>query len=175
MTLDGYCDHTAMIADDELHDHYAELIRNAGVLLYGRTTYQLMEDYWPAVAKNPTGNKSTDDFALAMEHVPKMLFSHTLTSVGWNNVRLVKGDLEEEVSALKNQDGKDILVGSRSLIVALMKLNLIDEYQLCIHPVVAGSGLPLFEGIADRSIFKLLKTKTFGTGVIAQYYEPRQE
>ncbi|SFC26655.1 dihydrofolate reductase [Parapedobacter composti] len=171
MTLDGFCDHTEMIADDELHRHYSELLSRAGAILYGRKTYQLME-YWPTVVKNPTGNQSTDDFAAIMDNVPKIVFSRTLKNVTWASAKLAARDLNEEVSALKQQPGKDIFVGSPSLIVSLMAMNLIDEYQLCIHPVVAGKGLPLFKHITDRVVLKLIETKTLGSGTIALYYEP---
>jgi dihydrofolate reductase len=171
MTLDGFCDHTAVTADEEIHNHYTELLRSAGDLIYGRITYQLMESYWPTVVKNPTGNKSADDFAVMIENIPKIVFSNTLNSVGWKNVRLAKRDVKEEVSELKRQPGRDIVVGSPSMIVALLKLDLIDEYQLMVHPVVAGKGLPLFRNINDRVVFKLLKTKTFGSGAITFYYE----
>jgi dihydrofolate reductase len=172
MTLDGFCDHTAMIADDELHQHYNELLNNAGALIYGRITYQLMESYWPTVVKNPTGNKPTDDFAVIIENIPKIVFSHTLTNVEWKNVRLAKEGVKEEVLKLKQEQGKDILVGSPSMIVALTKLHLIDEYQLCVHPVIAGTGLQLFKGISDSIVLRLLKTKRFGSGSIVLYYEP---
>ena len=172
MTLDGFCDHTAGIADDELHQHYNELLSQAGVILYGRITYQLMESYWPTVVKNPTGNKATDEFALSIQNIHKIVFSHTLTNVEWENVRLAGGGIKEEVLELKQQPGKDIIVGSPSLIVALTKLNLIDEYQLCVHPVIIGSGLPLFKNINNTVILKLLKIKTFGSGTITLYYEP---
>ena len=175
MTLDGFCDHTAMIADDELHQHYNELLSNAGALIYGRITYQLMESYWPAVVKNPTGNKPMDEFAVIIENIPKIVFSRTLKSVGWENVKLVTNDIQKEVLELKQKAGKDILVGSPSLIVALTKLHLIDEYQLCVHPVIAGSGLPLFKNITDRIILKLLKTKIFSSGSITLYYEPAKK
>src|SRR5678815_189897 len=136
MTLDGFCDHTAGIADDELHQHYNELLSNAGAVIYGRITYQLMESYWPTVVKNLTGNKPTDDFAVLLQDIPKIVFSHTLNNVEWKNARLAKKDVNEEVLDLKQQPGKDIFVGSPSLIVALTKLNLIDQYQLCVHPVI---------------------------------------
>jgi dihydrofolate reductase len=171
MTLDGFCDHTAVIADDELHEHYNELLSSAGAIIYGRITYQLMESYWPAVVKNPTGNKPNDKFAVLIQEIPKIVFSHTLNNVDWKNARLVKRDVREEVLELKQQPGKNIFVGSPSLIVTLTKLNLIDEYQLCIHPVIAGSGLPLFKEINDRIILKLLKTKTLDSGAIVLYYE----
>src|SRR5688572_18241209 len=97
MTLDGCCDHTAMIADDEIHQHYSELLSNAGTLLYGRITYQLMESYWPTVVKNPTGNKPIDDFAVNIDHIPKIVFSRTLKNVAWKSAKLAKRSLQEEV------------------------------------------------------------------------------
>jgi dihydrofolate reductase len=170
MTLDGFCNHTAMIADDEIHQHYSELLRSAGTLLYGRITYQLME-YWPTVLKNPTGNKSMDEFAEVIDKIPKIVFSRTLKNVEWKTARLAKRDLKEEVLELRQEAGKDILVGSPSLIVALSQLELIDEYQLGVQPTVLGSGLPLFKDITDRIDLKLLKTKTFGCGAVMLYYE----
>ena len=174
MTLDGFCDHTAGIPDEEIHYHYADLLNNAGVVLYGRITYQLMQ-YWQTLLNNPSGEKSMDDFAMAIDKIPKIVFSHKLKNTEWDSAKLSNQPIEEEVLELKQQSGKDILVGSRSLIIQLMKLNLIDEFQLCIHPVVAGNGLPLFENINDRTIFKLVKTKTFNGGAIILYYEPRNE
>ena len=176
MTVDGFCDHTAGIADEELHQHYSDLLDNSGVVLYGRTTYQLMQ-FWQTLLKNPSGEKSMDEFAIAIDKIPKIVFSHTLKSTdpiatGWDSAKLSNKPIDEEVSELKQQSGKDILVGSRSLIIQLMNLNLIDEFQLCIHPVIIGKGLPLFDKIKDRTIFKLLKTKIFGSGAIVLYYEP---
>lgn len=171
MTLDGFCDHTAIIPDEELHQHYADLLSSADTVLYGRITYQLME-YWKTIVENPTGNKVTDEFAVVMDKIPKIVFSHTLKNVEWKSAKLANRDIEKEVLELKQQSGKDIFVGSRSLIIQLMKLNLIDEYQLCVHPVVVGNGLPLFENINDRTILKLVKTKIFNSGAIILYYEP---
>ena len=174
MTLDGFCDHTAIIPDDEIHHHYAELLSNAGIVLYGRITYQLME-FWRTVLENPTGNKSMDDFAIVMDNTPKIVFSHTLKSLDWKSAKLADRDIEDEVLELKQQSGKDIFVGSPGLIVALTKLNLINEYQLCIHPVIAGSGLPLFKNINNRTLLKLINTKTFNGGAVILYYEPANE
>ena len=174
MTIDGFCDHTAGIPDDEIHQHYADLIRNADTILYGRITYQLME-YWPTVLKNPTVNKAMDEFAMVIDNTPKIVFSHTLKNVEWESAKLANQGLKEEVLELKQRPGKAILVGSPSLIVSLTKLNLIDEYQLCVHPVIVGNGLPLFKDINDRVTFKLLKTKTFGSGAEVLYYEPTKK
>ncbi len=171
MTLDGFCDHTAIIPDEEIHDHYTDLLNNAGVVLYGRITYQLMQ-YWQALIKNPSGEKSMDDFAMAIDKIPKIVFSHKLKSTEWDSAKLSNQPIEEEVAALKQQSGNDIFVCSRSLIIQLMKLNLIDEYQLMVHPVIAGNGLPLFENMNDRTILKLIKTKTFSGGAVMLYYEP---
>jgi len=144
VTFDGFCDHTAGIANPELHQHYTDLLNNSGAVLYGRTTYQLMEDFWPTVIKNPTGNKTMDDFAVAIENVPKVLFSRTVKSVDWKNVRLAT--------------------------------KLIDEWQLCVHPVITGKGLPLFKNITDRIVFNLLKIEPFKTsGHVTFYYVPGKE
>jgi dihydrofolate reductase len=171
MTIDGICDHTAGLPDEEIHHYYTELLDNADVILYGRTTYQLMQ-FWPTLLKNPSDEKSMNDFAIAIEKIPKIVFSHTLKKTDWDSAKLATKTIEETVKELKQQSGRDILIGSRSLIIQLMKLNLIDQYQLCVHPVVAGNGLPLFENINDRTIFKLIKTKTFSGGAVTLYYEP---
>jgi dihydrofolate reductase len=174
MTLDGFCNHTAGIPDEEIHQHYTDMLNNGGVILYGRITYQLME-FWRAFLENPSEEKSMNDFAVAIDNIPKIVFSHTLNNVEWKSAIKANRDLKQTVLELKqSRDGgsKDIFVGSRSLIIQLMKLKLIDEFQLCIYPVVAGKGLPLFENINDRTIFKLIKTKTFNGGAVILYYEP---
>jgi len=172
MTFDGFCDHTAMIADEEIHEHYNDLLRNAGALLYGRITYQLMESYWPTLVKNPSGKKPMDDFAVLIDNIPKIVYSHTLSHVDWKNSTLKKEIIKEEVLELKKEPGKVILAGSPSLIVALTQLNIIDEYQINVVPTILGSGLQLFKNIRDRIDLKLLKTKTFGCGAVTFYYEP---
>jgi len=175
MTLDGFCDHTAAIADDELHEHYNELLRNADTMLWGRTVYQLMESYWPSLVKNPSGDKPMDNFAVLIDKISKIVFSHSLGHVDWKNTTLKREIIKEEISALKQQAGKNILAGSPSLIVALTQLGVIDEYQLCIHPIILGKGLQLFKNINDRIDLKLIKTKVFGAGQIVLYYEPAKK
>ncbi|WP_144281990.1 dihydrofolate reductase family protein [Chryseobacterium echinoideorum] len=169
-TLDAVCDHTAGIPDDEIHQHYTDLLRHADAILFGRVTYQLME-FWRTLVEKPSGEKSMDDFAAVIDNIPKIVFSRTLESVNWKSARLADQNIEKVILELKQQPGNDILIGSRSLILQLMKLDLIDQYQLCIHPMVAGGGLPLFEDI-DRTVFKLNKTKIFGNGAVMLYYEP---
>ena len=175
ITLDGFCDHTAGIADDELHEHYNDLIRSGDTMIFGRVTYQLMESSWPAIVKKPLGIKAMDDFAVLIDNIDKVVFSRTLKSVTWKNTTLIADNLETEITRLKQQPGRDLLVGSPSLISQLTEAGLIDEYQLCIHPVILGSGLALFKNISKRNVLKLLKTKTFGSGAVVHYYENRHD
>jgi dihydrofolate reductase len=170
MTLDGFCDHTAMIADDEIHQHYSDLLRNADAVIYGRKTFQLME-FWPTLLANPSGNKAMDEFAVVMDAIPKIVYSRTLRSVEWKTAELKREIIKDEIVELKQQSVKNILVGSPSLIIQLGNLGLIDEYQLGINPSVAGSGLPLFKNISNSIDLKLLNTKTFTCGVVIHQYE----
>lgn len=175
MTLDGVCDHTAGIPDEEIHQHYTELLGQGDAILYGRTTtYQLME-FWRTLLENPSEEQSMNDFAAAINKIPKIVFSRTIENVDWESATIAKRALKDEVLELKQQPGKAIFVGSRSLIIQLIKLDLIDEFQLCIYPVVAGNGLSLFENINDRIIFKLVKTKTFKGGAVILYYQPKNK
>lgn len=171
MTLDGVCDHTTGIADEELHQHYADLINHGGVILYGRTTYELMQ-FWQTLLQNPSGKKSMDDFAISIDKIPKLVFSSTLKDTNWESAKISDSSLNEKVLELKQESGKDILVGSRSLIIQLLNSNLIDEFQICIHPVIEGKGLRLFDQIENRIMLKLIKTKTLNSGVTVFYYEP---
>jgi dihydrofolate reductase len=171
ITIDGVYDHTEGLADSEIHQHYADLLDNADIILYGRTTYQLMQ-YWQTLLTNPSGDKTADNFAIAIDKIQKIVFSQTLKNTDWDSAKLATKSLDDLVRELKQQPGKDIFVGSRSLIMQLMNLNLIDEYQLCIQPVVAGKGSLLFDNVNERSILKLTKTKNFTNGAIILYYEP---
>jgi dihydrofolate reductase len=170
MTLDGFCDHTVFEPDEEVHQHYTDLLNGADAILYGRITYQLMK-YWQPILKNPSGEKSMDDFAIAIDKIEKIVFSHKLKDAEWETAKLSNKPVDEMVLELKNQPGKNVLIGSRSLIIQLSNVNLIDEYQICVHPVVVGKGLPLFENINDRTVLKLLKTKIFHSGAIILYYK----
>lgn len=175
MTLDGFCDHTAgFLADEELHNHYADLLNNAGVILYGRTTYQLMQ-FWQTLLENPSDEKSMNDFAISIDKIEKLVFSNTLKETGWDTAKLATRPLYEEVFQLKRKPGKDISIGSRSLIAQLLNSNLIDELQICIHPVIEGQGLPLFNQIRNRTVFKLIRTKSLNSGATVFYYEPTSE
>lgn len=171
MTLDGVCDHTAGIPSEGLHQHYAELMDGAGVALYGRTTYGLMQ-FWQTLLRHPSGTKPMDDFARSIDRIPKLVFSGTLTDTGWDSATLATRPLNDEVLDLKQQPGKDILVGSRSLIVQLLNSGLIDELQLCVHPVLEGAGLLLFDQLEGRLALTLTRTKVLDSGAVVLYYEP---
>lgn len=174
MTLDGVCDHTTGIADEGLHQHYSDLIDNAGVILYGRTTYELMK-FWKTLLQNPSGIKSMDDFAISIDKIPKLVFSNTLKNTNWETAKLSDRPLNEKILELKQQSGKNILVGSRSLIIQLLNSKLIDEFQICVHPIIEGQGLRLFDQIKDRIMLKLIKTKILNSGATIFYYEPIRE
>ncbi|RZJ68434.1 MAG: dihydrofolate reductase [Flavobacterium sp.] len=169
-TLDGFCDHTAGLPDEEIHKHYEQLLVDSGAILYGRITFELMK-FWQDLVKNPSGEKSMDDFASAMDQVPKIVFSNTLETTDWESATLSKKSPGETVLELRQQKGKDILIGSRSLIVQLTNLDLIDEYQICVHPVIIGEGLPLFEKLHERTVLDLQKTRTLKSGAIILYYK----
>lgn len=171
MTLDGVFDHTAIQPDEEVHQHYTDLLKDSEVILYGRITFELMK-YWQTFLKDPSEEKSMNDFAIAIDQIPKIVFSNKLKDTDWDTARLATQDIEKEVLVLKESSEKDILLGSRSMINQLMKWDLIDEYQFCVHPLIAGQGLSLFEEMHDRTVLKLIKTKIFSSGAIILYYEP---
>lgn len=171
MTLDGVCDHTVGIADEDLHRYYSELINKAGVILYGRTTYQLMQ-FWQTLLTNPSDQKSMNDFAHSINNIQKIVFSNTLTDTGWDSAKMADKPLEKMILELRQQPGEDILVGSRSLIIQLLNSQLIDEFQICIHPMIEGKGLRLFEQIKGRILLNLINTKSLDSGVTIFYYEP---
>jgi dihydrofolate reductase len=170
MTLDGFCDHTAMIADEEIHEHYTNLLNNCDIVIYGRKTFQLME-YWKTVVENPTGDRSMDDFAAVIDNIAKLVYSRTLERIDWKNTELKREIVKDEILELKQEANKDLLVGSPSLIAAMTKLGLVDEYQLGIQPTVIGGGLALFKSITERVDLTLSRTKTFDCGAVFLYYE----
>ena len=129
-------------------------------------------EFWRTFLANPSKEKSMNDFAIAIDSIPKIVFSHTLKSLDWETATLATSSLKDTLSALKQQPGKAIFIGSHSLIIQTMQLNLIDEYQLCVYPVIAGRGFQLFDGINDRTVLKLTKTRAFDSGAIILYYEP---
>lgn len=174
-TADGFCSHTDMIADDEVHEYFTNLLRSAGLILYGRTTYQLMVPYWPEVARNQSGTEADNEFARTFDSVDKVVFSTTLKHVEGKNTRLARTNIVDEVRALKQQPGKNICAGSLSVASQLSDRGLIDEYSFVVHPVIAGKGPRLFETVKpkERLLLDFVGSKTFQSGAIALHYKKR--
>ncbi|GIK43731.1 MAG: hypothetical protein BroJett011_75640 [Chloroflexota bacterium] len=161
--------------DEELEKYAEEVVRTVGAPLYGRVTYQMMESYWPTVLTNPTATRHEIEHARWVENIPKIVFSRTLEKVEWNNTTLIKDNIAAEITKLKQQPGKDLVIfGSPGLAHTFIQLDLIDEYRLTVNPVILGSGMPVFKDLKDRGELKLLNTKTFGSGVIALHYETKR-
>ena len=158
VTLDGCCDHREGIADDELHDYFTQLMDAAGAMLWGRVTYELMESAWPAVARDENAPRAMRDWARKLEAKPKYVVSASRRDFPWNNTFRVEGDLREAVMELKEKTPQGVLVGSPTLSSALERLGLIDEYRLVVHPVLAGHGPRLFQGLAPSRRLELVST-----------------
>jgi dihydrofolate reductase len=156
----------------ELEKYAEDIVSTVGVALYGRVTYQMMESYWPTVLTNPSSTKHELEHAQWIEQIDKIVVSKTLATVEWNNTRLIKDDLAGEISKLRQQPGKDVVVfGSPGLAQALINLDLVDEYRLTVNPVVLGSGVSMFDALEARVDLKLLATKVFESGVVGLHYE----
>lgn len=170
VTLDGCCDHRAGIADDELHDHFTRLMDEAGAMLWGRTTYEMMESAWPAVARDETAPRAMREWAQKLDAKPKYVVSASRSDFPWNNSFLLTGDLREAVTQVKDKTPSGVLVGSPTLATALERLGLIDEYRFVVHPVLAGHGPALFQGLEPSRRLELLSTKPFASGAMAVHY-----
>ena len=170
VSLDGFADHTVAIADDKLHEFFAHLLDKTDIAIFGRVTYQLMADYWPHAHEDPTSTKGELEFADKFNAIPKIVFSRTLREAKWNNTRLVKDNMVEEVIRLKQQTGKSISLGGISIAQEFMRRGLIDEYWLAVHPVFCGKGRLLFDGLNERIGLKLVDTKVFESGVVVLHY-----
>lgn len=169
MTLDGFCDHTAVIADEELHRITADQLDMTDTIVYGRTTYQLMEDYWPLVAKNKTGSPTVVEFAEKLDKKNRIVISKTLKEVKWHNTRIIREI--DEIKKLKQQESKDIMIGGPSLISQLTEQNLVDEFYLFIQPIILGKGLTLFKNISERHDLEYLDSKILKSGVVMIHYK----
>lgn len=155
--------------DEEFNQFAIDQLNSVDVLLFGRVTYALMASYWPT----PAATTNDPIVADKMNHLPKIVFSKTLSAVDWENTRLVKENAAEEILKLKRQPGKDLIIfGSSDLAVTLIRQGLIDEYRIMLNPVVLGDGKPLFKGIKDKLNLQLVKIKTFGSGNVLLCYQP---
>src|SRR3954469_10789481 len=175
VTLDGCCDHRAMIADEELHRHAAANLAQADAILFGRVTFQMMEDAWRAPARTGVRPDWMQPwmlpFAETMDAARKYVVSSTLDRVDWN-AELVRGDLGQAVRELKQESGTGLFVGGVRLPLALAELGLIDEYEFVVHPRVVGHGPTLFAGLSKPLDLRLVSRLEFGSGAVAMRYEP---
>jgi dihydrofolate reductase len=171
-TLDGCVDHTKGFADEETHEYWTHILREADLLVYGRKTYQLMVPFWPEVAKNQSMTKASNEFALAFDSINKIVFSRSLDTAEDKNARIVRGNLHDEIVKLKQEQGKNILVGGVDIPSQLIELGLIDEYLFVVGPVVAGEGRRLLEGVSlpEKLQLKLVESKVFESGCVALRY-----
>ena len=177
VTLDGCCDHREGFADEELHRHAAENLERADALIFGRVTYEMMEAAWRSPAQTGAGpdwmEPWMEPFARTIDAAKKYVVSSTLERVDWN-AELVRGDLGKAVQQLKRESGKGLLVGGVKLPLALAELGLIDEYELVVHPRIAGHGPTLFAGLSKGIDLRLVSRLEFGSGAVAMRYEPRR-
>lgn len=157
--------------NEELEKHAREVLSTVDTVLWGKGTYQMMKNYWTSVPSNPEASEYEIEHAKWIEETVKVVFSTTLEKADWNNSRLVKENIEEEIKTLKEQSGKDIIIlGSPRFAHSLMELNLIDVIKMTISPVIIGSGLPLFKGSDYKRNLSLVENKTFKSGVIGLTY-----
>jgi len=173
VTLDGCCDHRAIIADEDLHCHATESLNQADALLFGRVTYEMMEAAWRPPAPAGARPEWMEPFARTIDAAKKYVVSSTLNRVDWN-AELVRGDLGKAVLELKRETGKGLLVGGVKLPQALAELGLIDEYEFVVHPRLAGHGPTLFAGLSRHVDLRLVSRLEFGSGAVAMRYEPRR-
>ena len=173
VTLDGCCDHREMIPDEDLHRNAAENLKQADALLCGRVTYEMMEAAWRPPALTGARPEWMEPFARAIDAAKKYVVSSTIDRVDWN-AELLRGDLGTAVQELKRESGKGLLVGGVKLPLALAEMGLIDEYELVVHPRLAGHGPTLFAGLSKRIDLRLVSRLEFGSGAVAMRYEPRR-
>jgi dihydrofolate reductase len=163
-----------VIMDEEIFQDAIDLASATDTALYGRITYQMMEGYWPTVLTNPASTKLELRHAEWVENINKIVFSETLEKVQWNNTRLIKKNIAEEMIQLKQGAGRNMMIfGSPKLTHSFMRWNLIDEYKFNINPVILGNGIPLFENITHKIHLQLLSEKKFKSGVIGLHYKTK--
>jgi dihydrofolate reductase len=172
MSIDGCCDHTKMTGSDEILEFHTRLMRDVDLIVYGRKTYELMVPYWPEVAKNPSETKAAKEFARMFDVIDKIVFSQSMDSAEGKNTRIIRNNLHDEVLKMKQGQGKSILTGGVSVPSQLIELGLVDEYQIVVHPRIAGEGRRLLEGISlkESSPLKLAGSEVLKSGCVALRY-----
>jgi dihydrofolate reductase len=172
ITLDGCCDHTKGFVDEETLEYFTHLTREVDLQVFGRKTYQLMVPYWPEVLKNQSATRADTEFARAFDSINKIVFSRSLDTAEARNTRIVRTNLRDEILKLKQEQGKNILVGGVSVPSQLIELGLVDEFRFVVGPIVAGEGRRLLEAVSlrERLQLKLAESKIFKSGCVALRY-----
>lgn len=172
LTLDGCLDHREGIADDETHAFFTRLMDESGAMLWGRATYELMESYWPQVARGAVeAPPAIRDWAVKLEAKPKYVVSSTRSAFPWTNSHRISGDLHTEIVKLKHATPEGLLLGSGKLATELDRLDLIDEYRFLLHPRITGRGPTLFEtGLPATRRLTLLSATPLRNGAVALHY-----
>ncbi len=172
VTLDGCVDHQEGVVDEETHAFFTRLLDESGAMMWGRVTYEMMEGYWPAVARGEVAaTPAVRDWAVTLEAKPKYVVSSTRTDFAWTNSHHIAGDLRAGVQRLKDATPAGVLLGSGKLAVALDRLGLIDEYRFLVHPRIASHGPRLFEdGLAATRRLELISASPMRCGAVALHY-----
>jgi dihydrofolate reductase len=176
LSLDGFAADTQhqlnfFTYDTDLQQYADKAVQTVGTAIYGRTTYQLMESFWPQILKNPQAAEREKLHAEWVQQIPKIVCSQSLQSADWNNTRLIRSDVHEEFLRLKQQPGKDLVIfGSPGLTAYLMNMQLIDEFKFTIHPIILGTGLHVFSNNKQRHQLQLLEMEKMPSGVITAHY-----
>ena len=172
VTLDGCVDHQEGIADDETRAFFTRLMDENGAMLWGRVTYEMMESYWPVVARGDVeAPPALREWAVKLDAKPKYVVSSTRTDFPWTNSHRIAGDLRTAVQGLKDATPAGVLLGSGKLATEQDRLDLIDEYQFLVHPMIAGHGPTLYQGGLDATRrLELVASTALGNGAVALHY-----
>ncbi|MBL8954635.1 MAG: dihydrofolate reductase family protein [Myxococcaceae bacterium] len=172
VTLDGCVDHREGVVDDETHTFFTRMLEESGAMLWGRVTYEMMEGYWPAVARGEEkAPPALVEWATVLDAKPKYVVSSTRRSFPWANSHLLTGELRTAVQELKDATPAGVLVGSGKLATELDRLDLIDEYKFLVHPRIAGHGPKLYEGgLPSTRKLELVSAKPLKCGAVAMHY-----
>lgn len=172
LTLDGCCDHTKAMGYEDVHQYFTDFMREGDLLVYGRITYELMVPFWPEVAKSQSMNEVSNEFARVFDSLDRLVFSRTLDTVEDGKTRIVRTNLQEEIVKLKQQEGKNILLGGIDLPSQLIEMGLVDEFHFIIQPIIVGEGRRLLDrtNLVKTQELQLVESRVLKSGCVALHY-----
>lgn len=176
ITPDGFCDHTAVIADEELHEYANELVRQADAVVFGKNTFLLFREYWPGVAAQEEGLPSILEFSHLIDRIPKIVVSTTLQEAGWKNASIIGKEVPAAIARLKDTYQDMLIMGSPGLLSSLIETGVIDEFRFCMQPLFPGKGKRLFEtaNLPQKLNLELIATRHFESGAFVLQYEVKK-